>query len=58
MQCLAPSHAGMMPGPVLMTHCYSYPGEDYMAYNRRRWGSDGWTRCAPTCKILVKAILL
>eukprot|EP01052_Picozoa_sp_SAG31_P034227 SAG31_NODE_3969_length_3708_cov_2.601829_3_plen_228_part_00 len=19
-------------------------GEDYMAYNRRRWGSDGWTR--------------
>ena len=24
----------------------SHPGEDYMAYNRRRWGSDGWTRCA------------
>ena len=19
-------------------------GEEYMAYNRRRWGSDGWTR--------------
>ena len=18
-------------------------GEDYLAYNRRRWGSDGWT---------------
>lgn len=22
-------------------------GEDYKAYNRRRWGSDGWTNSLP-----------
>lgn len=24
-------------------------GEDYLAYNRRRWGGDGWTSSLKRC---------
>ena len=30
--CLSPTQVDMLPA-----------GEEYMAYNKRRWGSDGWT---------------
>ncbi|CAL5229761.1 g13145 [Coccomyxa viridis] len=30
--------------PYMIDPATKPAGEDYMAYNRRRWGSDGWTR--------------
>eukprot|EP00966_Prymnesium_polylepis_P281175 6496340-Prymnesium_polylepis.1 len=47
-QHLATSH----PDVQLQLHYHPFmidpgtaaEGEDYMAYNRRRWGGDGWTR--------------
>jgi len=30
--------------PFIIDPNTSREGEEYMAYNRRRWGSDGWTR--------------
>ncbi|EKX51932.1 hypothetical protein GUITHDRAFT_102543 [Guillardia theta CCMP2712] len=33
--------------PFMIDPATAKEGEEYMAYNRRRWGSDGWTYSLP-----------